>query len=65
MAAKTCNTSKDCKGLEVCFNAEIDKNNHDTYKECHVSGGVVFLIAVGVVAAVLCAWLQKPKPVFV
>ena len=56
MAAKTCETTEDCEGfLEVCFNAESDKYNHDTYKECHVSGGYIILIVLGVVAIVLAA----------
>jgi len=53
MAAKTCETTEDCEGfLEVCFNAESDKYNHDTYKECRVSGGYVVLSVVGVVLVI-------------
>ena len=51
MAAKTCQTTADCDGvLEVCFNDEADKYNHDTYMKCHVSGGYIVLIVVGVIA---------------
>ena len=50
MAADTCNTTEDCKGiLEVCFNGEADRYNRDTYMTCRVSGGYIVLIVVGVI----------------
>tara|TARA_B100000925_G_C21996908_1_gene469368 strand:- start:292 stop:525 length:234 start_codon:yes stop_codon:yes gene_type:complete len=45
MAAKKCETTADCEGLDVCFNDEYSR----IYKECHPSGGYIVLVVVGVV----------------
>jgi len=52
MAAKKCETTADCEGIEVCFNED---DYSAIYKECHPSGGYIILIVLGVVAIVLAA----------